>query len=387
MKSLRFAALAPLAFIAACKPVVLAPAGDVAAQQRDVLVISTLLMLLIIVPVILLVIYFAWKYRAANRDAEYDPDFHHSTRLELVIWAAPLLIIICLGALTWVGTHMLDPYRRLDRISADTPIEADYAPLQVQVVAMDWKWMFIYPEYGIATVNEFATPVDRPVEFSITATSVMNAFYIPAMAGMIYAMPAMETKLHGVLNHEGIYDGFSAHYSGHGFSHMRFKAHAVPEADFEGWVAKVRAEGGALDRATYTEIEKPSENNPVAYFNSVEADLYHAILNRCVDASRMCADEMMAVDDQGGFGAAGTLNVTELTQKVFTRGQTPFGSAPVTVDAFCTVLDSQRVYGSEQIIVAARDTRPLQSHGLERPALSLTPTLTLLTAPSGAQAL
>lgn len=387
MKSLRYAALAPFAFIAACKPVVLAPAGDIAAQQRDVLVISTLLMLLIIIPVLALVVFFAWKYRESNKDAEYDPEFHHSTRLELVIWAAPLLIIIALGALTWVSTHMLDPYRPLDRIAADKPIEQDYTPLEVQVVAMDWKWMFIYPEYNIATVNELAAPVDRPVRFSITATSVMNAFYIPAMAGMIYAMPAMETKLNGVLNHEGVYDGFSSHYSGHGFSHMRFKAHAMQEGDFEAWVAKIRADGGTLDRETYAGIERPSEDVPIAYYNEVAPDLWHAIVNRCVDANRMCADEMMAVDAQGGFGEAGTLNVTELTQKVFTRGVTPFGSQPVVVDAFCTVLDSERVYGEEQLIVAAKDTSRLRGRNLDRPGLSLTPTFTLLSAPTSAQAL
>ncbi|WP_241557909.1 ubiquinol oxidase subunit II [Falsirhodobacter deserti] len=387
MKSFRIAALAPLALIAACKPVVLAPAGDIAIQQRDVLVISTLLMLLIIVPVIVLICLFAWKYRASNRDAEYDPEFHHSTRLELVIWAAPLLIIIALGALTWVGTHLLDPYRPLDRIAEGKPIEEDYTPLRVEVVAMDWKWMFIYPEYNIATINEFATPVDRPVEFSITATSVMNAFYIPAMAGMIYAMPAMETKLNGVLNHQGSYDGFSSHYSGHGFSHMRFQAHAMQTADFEGWVQKVREEGTDLTRETYAELEQPSENEPVTYFGTVAPGLWHALVNRCVEANRMCVDGMMAVDELGGFGNAGTMNVTELTTKVFTRGKTPFGAAPVVVDAFCTVLDSERVYGEEQLIVTAKDTSPLRSHALDRPGTSLTPAYTLLTAPSRAQAL
>ncbi|WP_249218724.1 ubiquinol oxidase subunit II [Falsirhodobacter algicola] len=387
MKSFRLAALAPLALIAACKPVVLSPAGDVAAQQRDVLVISTLLMLLIIIPVIALVGFFAWKYRESNKDAEYDPEFHHSTRLELVIWSAPLLIIICLGALTWVGTHLLDPYRPLDRIAADQPIEEDYEPLRVQVVAMDWKWMFIYPEYGIATINEVATPVDRPVEFSITATSVMNAFYIPAMAGMIYAMPAMETKLNGVMNHEGVYEGFSAHYSGHGFSHMRFETHVLSEDGFNDWVDSVRAQGAPLDRDLYAQLEQPSENVPVSYYNSVEPGLWHAIVNRCVDGTRMCVDEMMAVDELGGFGNAGTMNVTELSTKVFTRGPTPFGSTPVTVDAFCTVLDSQRIYGNEQVIVAARDTSPVRGHGLDRPGPSLTPAITLLSAPTSAQAL
>lgn len=387
MKSLRFAAIAPLALIAACKPVVLSPSGDVAAQQRDLLLMSTGLMLLIIIPVMALVVFFAWKYRASNRDAEYDPEWHHSTRLELVIWAAPLLIIIALGALTWVGTHLLDPYRRLDRISAATPIEADYSPLQVQVVSMDWKWMFIYPEYGIATINELAVPVDRPVEFSLTSTSVMNAFYIPAMAGMIYTMPAMETKLNGVFNVGGVYDGFSSHYSGHGFSYMRFKAHALDQAGFDAWIEQARTEGTTLGRTEYMALEKPSEKEPIQRFNNVDPELWHGIVNMCVDANRMCMDEMMALDAQGGMGHAGILNTSEAGEK-FTRGPSVFGDRPVTVDAFCTVLDSQRMYGqAETLVVAAKDTTPLRGRGLAKPGLSLTPTITLLSAPKGAQAL
>ncbi|MDH2328233.1 ubiquinol oxidase subunit II [Cereibacter sp. SYSU M97828] len=388
MKSLRFAAIASLLFLASCKAVVLSPSGDIAAQQRDLLLLSTGLMLLIIVPVMALVVFFAWKYRASNRDAEYDPDWHHSTRLELVIWSAPLLIIICLGALTWVGTHLLDPYRKLDRISADKAIEAEYTPLRVQVVSMDWKWLFIYPEYGFATVNELAAPVDRPIEFSLTSTSVMNAFYIPAMAGMIYSMPAMETKLNGVFNNEGVYDGFSSHYSGHGFSGMRFKAHALDQAGFDQWVADVRASDTALDRAEYLELEKPSEHVPPTRFGTVDADLYHAILNFCVESGKMCMDEMMALDRQGGMGIAGIMNVTALTHDKYARRGTVLGSAPVTVDAFCTVLDSQRMYGSlETEVVQPKPATPIRGHALAQPAMSLTPTFTLLSTPRGAEAL
>ena len=179
MRRLRLLMILPaVALLSACDMVVMAPAGDVAAQQRDLLVVSTLLMLLIIIPVMALIVFFAWKYRESNKEAEYQPDWDHSTSLELVIWSAPLLIIICLGALTWAGTHLLDPYRPLDRIKPGQAVAEDVQPLQVNVVALDWKWLFIYPEYGVATVNELAAPVDRPILFKLTATSTMNSFYV-----------------------------------------------------------------------------------------------------------------------------------------------------------------------------------------------------------------
>ncbi|MGH8629559.1 MAG: ubiquinol oxidase subunit II, partial [Burkholderiales bacterium] len=222
-----------LAVLAGCDAVVLRPSGDIAAQQRDLVVWSTILMLLVIVPVMLLTAVFAWRYRQSNRDAVYDPEWHHSTQLELVIWSAPLLIIIALGALTWIGTHTLDPYRPLSRLDASRPLPADVKPLKVQVVALDWKWLFIYPEQGIASINEMAAPVDVPIEFQITASTVMNSFFVPALAGQIYAMPGMQTKLHAVINRAGDYEGFSANYSGEGFSHMRFRFAGVSAAGFE----------------------------------------------------------------------------------------------------------------------------------------------------------
>jgi len=251
--------LAPLLLaLGGCEMVVMSPSGDVAAQQRDLVVISTVLMLLIIIPVIGLTIWFAWRYREDNTAAEYDPDWHHSTGLEVVIWAAPLVIIIALGAITWVSTHLLDPYRPINRIEAGRPVPPDAKTLTVQAVALDWKWLFIYPEQGIATVNELAAPVDVPIRFELTSSSVMNSFYVPALAGMIYAMPAMETKLHAVINKAGVYDGFSANYSGAGFSDMRFKFHGLDQAGFDAWVQSVKDAGGSLDRAGYLELEKPS---------------------------------------------------------------------------------------------------------------------------------
>jgi cytochrome o ubiquinol oxidase subunit 2 len=284
--------------VAGCNSVVLNPSGDVAAQQRDLLVRSTWLMLLIIVPVMVLTILFAWRYRASNKQAKYEPDWHHSTRLELVIWAAPLLIIICLGALTWLGTHLLDPYRPLERIGHGQPVPQEVKPLEVQVVALDWKWLFIYPEQGIATINELALPVNRPISMHITASSVMNSLYIPELAGQVYAMPSMETRLHGVLNKPGESQGFSANYSGAGFSGMKFTVHSVSDADFDKWVQGAREGEGNLTREDYLQVAKPSENERARRYGRVDDKLYHDILNRCVEPGTMCMDHMMAHEHQ-----------------------------------------------------------------------------------------
>lgn len=276
----RFLVLAPLLLpLAACRAVVLDPAGDVARQQRDLLVTSTALMLLVIVPVLAMIGVFAWKYRASSRTARYEPDWDHSTHLELAIWAAPLAIIICLGALTWAGTHLLDPYRSLDRVRPGVPVASGVAPLEVDVVALDWKWLFIYPQYGVAAVNELAAPVDRPIQFRITAATVMNSFYIPALSGQVYAMPGMATRLGGVINRRGDYRGFSANYSGAGFSDMRFIFRGLDAAGFDHWVATAR-QGQALDRVRYLALAQPSEKAPVMRFSRVDPGLWDAILGR-----------------------------------------------------------------------------------------------------------
>ena len=293
------AALAAATALAGCsKAVVLNPAGDVAAQQGQLVITATLLMLVIIVPVIALTLFFAWKYRQGNTDAEYDPEWHHSTTLELVIWSVPLAIIIILGALTWVTTHKLDPYRPLDRIDAQRPVPAGLKPLEVQVVAMDWKWLFVYPEQGIALVNELAAPVDRPIHFKLTATSTMNAFYVPDLAGMVYAMPGMQTELHGVINKAGVFPGLASHNSGAGFSGMTFKFHGLSDAGFAQWVQQAQTEGKTLDKSTYLQLAKPSERDPVQRFARVDADLYDRVLNRCVEEGQVCMHEMMAMNDR-----------------------------------------------------------------------------------------
>jgi cytochrome o ubiquinol oxidase subunit II len=290
------AATSALALLGGCTWDVMNPMGDVALQQRDLVIIATVLMLLIVIPVIVTVCVFAWRYRASNEDADYKPDWDHSTMLELMIWSAPLLIIICLGAITWTSTHLLDPYRPLGRIAADKAINPDVKPLEVQVVALDWKWLFIYPEQGIATVNELAAPVDRPIAFRLTSSSVMNAFYVPTLAGMVYTMPSMETKLQAVINKPGNYQGFSANYSGAGFSNMRFRFHGVSQGEFDAWVGRIKAGGGELSRARYLELEKPSEKAPIMRFASVAPGLFDAAVNHCVKPGTTCMSELMMKD-------------------------------------------------------------------------------------------
>lgn len=287
--------------LAGCNAVLLSPSGDMAVRQRDLIIIATCLMMLIIVPVITMTLVFAFRYRETNKEATYNPDWDHSTTLELGIWAAPLLIIIALGAVTWVSTHQLDPYRPLTFIDDKRAVTPDTKPLVVEVVAMDWKWLFLYPEQGIATVNEMAAPVDRPIAFKITATSVMNTFFVPSLAGMVYAMPGMETKLHAVINKAGVYDGLSANYSGEGFSHMRFKFHGLSDGDFDKWVQQVKSGGTALSKDAYVKLAEPSERVPVQRYASVEPDLYKQILNRCVLGGTCMADTMALDRSRGKF--------------------------------------------------------------------------------------
>ncbi len=370
---LKLLALLPLAFaLGGCNFVVLAPAGDIAAQQRDLVVISTVLMLLIVVPVMALTALFAWRYRQSNTSARYEPEWDHSTKLELVIWSAPLLIIVCLGALTWMGTHLLDPYRALGRIAADRAVDQSKAPLAVDVVALDWKWLFIYPDYGIATVNELAAPVDRPIAFRITASTVMNSFYIPALAGQIYAMPGMETKLHAVVNHAGTYRGFSANYSGAGFSGMHFAFHGLDDKGFDDWIARAKATGASLGRGEYLQLERPSSNEPVRRYASVDRDLYRAILNMCVEAGKMCMNEMMAIDAKGGLGHEGLNNTMPLAYDKYARRGSALGPQPAFVAGTCTpdAPQGERTAAIKAQVKEPADSTPLLGAGLKRPTFA-----------------
>jgi cytochrome o ubiquinol oxidase subunit 2 len=248
-------------------------------------------------------------------------------------------------------------------------VAQDVKPLEVQVVALDWKWLFIYPEYGIASVNELAAPVDRPINFRITASSVMNSFYIPALAGMIYAMPGMETKLHAVINHPGEYLGFSANYSGDGFSHMKFRFAGMPKEQFDGWVAKVKSADANLDRALYlSKLEVPSENAPVTYYSNVDKALYPAILNMCVEPGKMCMGMMMAIDAKGGLGKEGIRLASPLTyDKYARRGSVAANGAERTfVASICKPGDIQEG-AATPLQTRLPDTTPIRGYGLGAP--------------------
>lgn len=318
-----------LVLLTGCNMVVMSPSGDIAAQQRDLIVVSTILMLIIIVPVLAMTLYFAWHYRQSNTAAKYDPEWHHSTGLEVAIWSAPLAIIIALGAITWVSTHKLDPYRPLERLDAARPVTEEMKPITVEVVALDWKWLFFYPEYGIATVNEMAAPVDVPINFKLTASSVMNSFYVPALAGMIYTMPGMETKLHAVLNKPGTFEGMSAHYSGAGFSYMNFKTTSTDTAGFDKFVAGVKAMPNRLDTARYLELEKPSEKVPPMGFGGIEQGLFTRIVQMCVKPGTPCMTESM--QHGGGHGSAVNSRLPqqgERTKGALEKAPSEYGVSP-----------------------------------------------------------
>jgi cytochrome o ubiquinol oxidase subunit 2 len=262
--------------LSGCTMPLLDPKGQVGIAEKNLIIVSTLLMLIVVIPVIVLTLYFAWKYRATNTAATYAPNWSYSHRVEAVVWGIPCAIILVLGVITWKTTHELDPFR---------PLESSVKPMTIEVVALDWKWLFIYPDQHIATVNEIAIPTDVPVNFKITSDSVMNVFFIPALGSQIYAMAGMQTQVNLIANEPGIYDGLSTNFSGAGFPDMMFKAHATNQAGFDAWVAKVKASSGKLGLDNYNELAKPSEKNPVKYFSTVEPVLYAAILDKYMDKS------------------------------------------------------------------------------------------------------
>ncbi|CAG2127804.1 ubiquinol oxidase subunit II [Cupriavidus plantarum] len=272
----RFLPCLGLLLLAGCNLTLMDPKGQVGVDIKGIILIATWLMLLVVVPVIILTIVFAWKYRASNTSATYDPDWSHSTKIEVVVWLIPCLIIIALGIITWRSSHELDPYK---------PLESNVKPITVEAVAMNWKWLFIYPELKIATINQLALPVNTPVNFKITSDSIMNSFFIPALGSQVYAMAGMETKLHLIANEAGTFDGMSANYSGGGFSGMKFKALAMSNYDFDAWVAKVRASSEQLGAEGYKALAKPSEAVAVTYYGKVDGDLYHGILHQYMDNS------------------------------------------------------------------------------------------------------
>jgi cytochrome o ubiquinol oxidase subunit 2 len=216
---------------------------------------------------------FAWWFRAGNTRAIHRPDFVHSGRIELLVWSIPILVIMFLGGIIWIGSHELDPFRPI-------AAQAETKPLEVQVVSLDWKWLFIYPDQHVASVNEVVVPVGTPVHFSVTSASVMNMFFVPQLGSMIAAMNGMVTHVHLQADHAGDYNGLSTQFSGDGFSGMHFVLRAVPQDEFTRWTAAAQVNGPALDRAGYSQLAQQSQDVKPFTYRTVEPNLFDAVARR-----------------------------------------------------------------------------------------------------------
>lgn len=263
-------------FLSGCSDnyVLMSPKGPVGENIRNTILLTTGAMLLVVIPTMIMTVVFARKYRHGINDDKivYHPDWDHSSKIELFAWGVPILIIIVLATATYITTHSMDPRQPL----------SDEKPLKIQVVSLNWKWLFIYPEEQIAVVNQVAFPVNKPVEFLITSDSTMNSFFIPQLGSQLYAMSGMENRLNLMADEVGEYRGISSNYSGYGFAGMKFKALALPEGEYEAWLDKVRAEGTPLTDADYEALTEDSRNNPVAYYNDVNPLLFKNIIDKYV---------------------------------------------------------------------------------------------------------
>src|SRR5437762_4620520 len=281
----RLAVVGAALLVASCRPAgVLDPQGPIASAERLLLINSTAIMLVVVVPVILATLGFAWWYRSSNARASRGPDWAYQGAVEFVVWSIPALVVILLGGVNWIGSHQLDPR---------APIPGNVKPLRVDVVALDWKWLFIYPDQGIAAVNQLVVPAGTPVQFRLTSATVMNSFFIPQLGSQIYTMGGMTTHLNLLADKPGEYPGFSANFSGDGFAEMRFIAKAVPAGDFNAWVTQVRGSGSALDDAGFAALAKPSKAVPPATYRSVEPNMFERII-----------DQTTAVPEKARAGAA-----------------------------------------------------------------------------------
>ena len=271
---LRLAAVLPVAALCGCSlstAPIIDPKRPIALAERDLLFDAFGFMLIVAIPVFVLVFWFGWRYRAANAKSRYDPDWSYSARLDAVIWLVPALIIVALGILSWHNTHELDPYKSLDPA---------VPPLKVEVVAQDWKWLFVYPEQGIAAVNQLVFPSGKPLSLRITSDTVMNSFFIPDLGGQIYAMAGMQTRLHLLAEEPGTFMGRNMQYSGDGFAKQYFEATATSQEDFDAWVRKARQSGRALDAAAYRALAKPTIEHPVTLYSDIEPNLFESIIEK-----------------------------------------------------------------------------------------------------------
>jgi cytochrome o ubiquinol oxidase subunit II len=257
--------------LAACSGGVLDPQGPIAAANAKILLNALEIMLAIVVPTIVAVLFFAWWFRASNTRARYLPDFVYSGRIEIIVWAIPLLVILFLGGVIWIGSHDLDPYR---------PIDPQTKPIEVQVISLDWKWLFIYPDQGVASVNELVVPAAAPVHFSLTSATVMNMFFVPQLGTMIATMNGMVTQLHLKADQPGEFYGQSAQFSGDGFSDMNFTVRALPQDAFDAWVAAARQSGPALDREGYLALSQQGRNTRSFTYRSVDPGSFQAVVTK-----------------------------------------------------------------------------------------------------------
>ncbi len=272
MKTLKLCVLGLSALmISACQhAVVLHPHGPIGAHEKNLIIWSTLLMLVVVVPVIVMTIVFAWKYRASNPAADYQPDWSHSRKIEYWIWLIPCIIIAILATISWKTTHQLDPYQ---------PLASKEKPLTIQVIALNWKWLFIYPEQHIATINYLIFPVNVPVHFKISCDdTAINSFFIPQLGSQIYAMAGMQTQLYLLADQPGHYDGMSANFSGRGFWNMHFIATATSQTAFQAWVKKIKASNTHLNTYTYSELKHDSVMQHTQSYGSVSSHLYETIV-------------------------------------------------------------------------------------------------------------
>jgi len=264
------AILAPIV-LTACQPAVLDPKGVVGIANKTILIDSLAIMLAIVVPTIAATFAFAWWFRAANTRATYLPNWEYSGRIELIVWAIPLLVIMLLGGVAWIGAHDLDPAK---------PLAPNTPPLEVQAVSLDWKWLFIYPGQRVASVNHLVVPAGTPIHFSLTSASVMNAFFVPRLGSMIYTMNGMTTRLNLRADAPGTFRGLSSQYSGDGFADMHFDVEAVPADRFAAWIDATRSTGPTLDAKSYAALAKQSVNTTPFTFRAADPDLFRQIVTQ-----------------------------------------------------------------------------------------------------------
>jgi cytochrome o ubiquinol oxidase subunit 2 len=258
------------ATLAGCSEGVLSPQGPIAADERQVLFNSLGIMLAIVIPTILATLGVAFWFRSSNLRARYRPDFEYSGRLELLVWSIPTMTVLLVGGVAWVGAHDLDPRK---------PIASAANPVRVQVVSLDWKWLFIYPDQGIASVNRLTIPAGTPVSFELTSSGVMNSFFVPQLGSQIYTMAGMVTRLHLQADHPGTYRGLSAQFSGEGFADMRFAVDAVPAAAFSQWTNAARDAGPMLDAQAYVDLARPSKAIAPFTYRGVAPDLFNHVVS------------------------------------------------------------------------------------------------------------